>query len=269
MLTELLLPRDERGLTVGSITVEVDLPEPVLIAGAGYKLLKSLSNAGCPGNPWGSQGSRYASLGPITDGKGRTLLYIEKGWKKKLSQTPKIKVVGPLTFTAYWAGPGEKYVKRLIECMGKTTDVSISKASVQILYEEPATTGTIHLVTPAQFKFSARASGGLVLPYPSAWRWVKTGIDLVMGGRENQRAYSLLARHLEIVEGFLHKVTVYISREKPTNWSISGWVRVEATSRAPDRVLTLLGWGLRLAEYLGVGKSRLEGLGRARVEKVL
>jgi len=268
MLASLLQEINAEGLPVGSITVEITLPEPARLKGAGYKILKTLTIRGCGDSPWRMEEARLTSLAPLLDGKGRPLLYYEPGWKKSLNKTPEYRVRGPLTLTASWAGKGQRFVNRLVSCISKAAEIRVTSMSMEILQEQPATTGTIRLQTPAQFKFSARASGGVVLPYPSAWRWVRLGVDTILG-REDQEVYALLARHLEIVEGSLRRVTIYLDEDKPTNWALRGWVRVEATGRAPDKVLNLLGWGLRLAGYLGVGKSRLEGLGRALVERIV
>ena len=268
MLLGLLLGKGE-GIAVGRVELEVELPGPFHLSGGGYKIIKSLVKSGCPGDdPWRGQATRFLSISPPVDSRGRRLLYTEPGWKRELSRHPETIVSGRLTFTLSWAGPGEKAADRIVKCVEKSARAKIVSMALEVVREEPLTAGTIRLVTPAQFKFASRTGGGVILPYPAAWRFIRHGVDAALGG-EDQEVYMLLARHLEIVGGDLRRVTVYLDKDKPTNWAVTGWVRIEASSRAPDKVLRMLGWGLRLAEYTGVGKSRLEGLGVARVDGVV
>ncbi len=269
MLRGILWQGEEDGIVAGRVTLRVAMPQPMLIKGAGYKLVKSLVKAGCPTEtpPWQMEEARYASVSPPVLPDGRRLLPVYPGWSRSVEPRRGILVRDYFDITVSFAGPGYRFVDRLQSCLEKAAPVAPLEAVIARLEGGPASTGKIVLDSPAQFKFHGRVSEGVLLPCPPAWRFIKHGVDLVLG-REDQEAYMLLARYLEVVQASLRRVTVYLDPDKPTNWALTGWVRLEANKAAPDRVLELLGWGLRLAEYLGVGKSRLEGLGRARVEEV-
>ncbi len=56
---------------------------------------------------------------------------------------------------------------------------------------------------------------------------------------------------------------MYFDDRRPSDWAVAGWARVTLTRTAPEPVGRLLGLLTALAGYVGVGKSRMEGLGLA------
>ncbi len=254
------LPSEIDGYTAaGSVRLSFILPEPVLVQGASYKVVKTITFQACNGEPWGLEERVLARMSPLIDSRGRRLLPHRKGWARS-PWTPRPALVqGPVSLELGWIGQGARFVESLATCLEDAVEgLKVDWLLAEPLNHEPARGAWVRIVTPAQVKFH-----GYILPCPPAWRLLRRPLELAGAGEEGLREMAWL---LEAVDARYERVTVYFDEERPTNWAITGSARVVLSQHAGEEHMRLLGDALKIARHMGVGKSRLEGLGTVRVE---
>jgi len=247
---------------LGTIRLSFQLPAPVELTGASYKMVKTLAIRGCPGeNPWSLPEKAYARMSPLLDPRGRPILAWRRGWTSTPWRPQPRILEGPVGVELGWYGPGARFAEKVANCLARSVrDLSIERLEIDPLADTPATKARIRLVTPAQVKFH-----GHILPCPPAWRLLRRPLE--QAGAD-QRILEEIAMLLESIEARLEQVTVYFDEERPTNWAVTGRLTILLSPHAQEHHKTILGRALQIAHHTGVGKSRLEGLGWTQTQKI-
>jgi hypothetical protein len=246
----------------------------LVFMGFGYKAVKTIALRGAQRlEALGLPRSRGVHISPPLPSYGGPMGRWIRGWRSFLGgNLPKpvtLEAGGEYYVRLGWAGAeGEEAARSIAEALEASDLAEVE--TVEFIDErvEPAPTheATLVLVTPAQFKVVTWTGEELLVTNPSPARLLQAPLRVALeapglGPREAHAAMAALTVYTAQTQGYWEPVTVFLDKRRPTTWAIRGWARISLTRGAPEAVGRLLGLLHRLALYIGVGKSRMEGLG--------
>jgi len=254
------------GVRVGRLVLRLSFPRPRRITGASYKILKRIIAETCPGAWPTSAEAQYMSISPLYDSQGRPLLPVKPGWVREFN--PKQVVVkGDYTLEITWAEPSEPAAERVYKCLAEA-GAEIDSLTVETVAAREAYMAHVELLTPAQFKAKILERKSIVVQYPQPHKLLIHALNAILPEEDREQTYKDIDYYVVLANAKIQPVTVALDIEKSTNWAVTGRYTLAVARGAPDRVKSLLGQALELAQYTGVGKSRLEGLGKVKVTVV-
>jgi len=251
------------GVRVGKLVLRLNFDKPRRFTGASYKLVKRMVAEACPGAWPRPQEAQYMSISPLYDARGRPLLPVRPGWVRDFPLKQQV-VKGEYTLEITWAEPSEHAAQRVYKCLAEA-GAEIDSASVESVTAREVYMAQVELLTPAQFKVKLLEQKSIVVQYPQPHKLLVHALNLLVPEEDREEAYKAIDYYVVLANARVQPVTVALDIEKSTNWAVEGKYTLAIARGAPDRVKTLLGQALELAQYTGVGKSRLEGLGKVKV----
>jgi len=237
------------GVRVGKLVLRLHFPRPRRFTGASYKLIKRMIAEACPGAWPRPQEAQYMSISPLYDARGRPLLPTRPGWVREFPLKQQV-VKGEYILEITWAEPSEQAAQRVYKCLAEA-GAEVDSASVETVAAREAYTARVELLTPAQFKVKLLEDKSMVVQYPQPHKLLIHALNLLVPEEEREETYKNIDYYVVLANAKIQPVTVALDIEKSTNWAVEGKYTLAIARGAPNRVRTLLGQALELAQYTG------------------